>query len=99
MPLTVALTAQTSTAPTAMSRRLTPIPMMRSPFCVSREKRARALRRYGRAGAREAAGVPLPADAGPGTPVRRGDGGLRQGPRAPHADGRLGAPELLRGVS
>src|SRR5438270_4336074 len=41
MPLTVALTAQTSTAPTATSRRLTPIPM----FCFSfRLREQRTLR-------------------------------------------------------
>src|SRR6266550_6935689 len=97
MPLTVALTAQTRTAPTAMSRRLTPIPMLRSPFPLQ-GKRARALRRYGRARAPGAARLPLPADPGPSTRVRGGDCGVPRGPWTPDPDGRLGAAKLFRSV-
>src|SRR5437870_13149588 len=98
MPLTVALTAQTRTAPTAMSNRLTPIPIPRSPFSLQR-KRAKALRRYAGAAAPRAARLPPAAHAGSGTPVSRGNGGVPERPRAPHAHSRLGAAQLLRSVS
>src|SRR2546423_1552275 len=44
MPLTVALTAQTSTAPAATSRRLTPIPMFRFSFRLREQRTLRVCR-------------------------------------------------------
>src|SRR3954453_13654165 len=78
MPLTVALTAQTRTAPTAMRRRLTPIPICLSPFDdpertlpVCRENAKTGCEDTGDAEPPGGARLPVQADPGPGARITR----------------------------
>src|SRR5437762_17120 len=105
MPLTVALTAQTRTAPTATRRRLTPIPMFcllsmdnERNFVSTRENAETRCEDTGDGTAAESARPSVPPDPGSRPRIPRGSTCVPSGPRDAHAHARLRAAQPVRGL-